>query len=399
MAVRVLHIFSPDYKKRFGGPTFTWKYNFLKWNDPGVEHYVLDTDQQLILEANEGFRFEYPDIQENATRWERAVWIFPLFVSLIKHFGKYDVLHLHVFYWSSLLIGPWAKWKKIPVLYESVLLDEDTPGGVLKTRFGGLQVRLLKSYRAILGISEALAEDYRRHGFPVSQVFALLNSVNDKLFFPARSPEEKQNLREKMDIPPKAVVLVFVGSVIKRKGVDILVQAFIEASSEHPDLHLLIVGPKDGYEQPGLDEGFVSELRARLSQKNLAEKVLFTGLVQDGHRIGEIYRASDIFVFPSRREGLPNVVLEAMASELPVVVSQLPGIEKVIQHEQNGILIPIDDVDSLRNAIVRLSNNLPIAREMGCKAYDHIEKKHSFLAWQNQLIEIYQSLLLNRKGS
>jgi glycosyltransferase involved in cell wall biosynthesis len=324
---------------------------------------------------------------------ERAIWVFPLFINLVKHKGEYDILHLHVFYWASLLIGPWAKWNKIPALYESVLLDEDTPGGVRKTKFGEMQVKLLRYYKAILAISEALAEDYRKFGFSVSQVFTLVNCVNDKLFFPAKSAEEKILLRQKINIPPNAVVLVFVGSVIERKGVDVLIRAFVDASSRCPDLYLLIVGPKNRNEQPSLDEGFVNDLYSLLNQHNLSERVSFMGLIQDGQKLGDIYRASDVFVFPSNKEGLGNVVLEAMACGLPVVVSQLPVLEKIIKHGENGLVVPIGGASALRDSILMLSDDPSLARKIGHHAHDYIEKNLGFTAWQAQLVKFYNGLL------
>jgi glycosyltransferase involved in cell wall biosynthesis len=392
MAIKVLHVFSPDYKSRFRGPTFTWKYNFSNWNDRDVDHYVLDTENHRVVDARDAFDFEYPAIQKEASRWERALWIFPLFGNLVKHKGEYDILHLHVFYWASLLIGPWAKWKKIPVLYESVLLDEDTPGGVVKSKFGRLQVWLMKSYQTILAISEALAEDYRKFGFSASQVFTLVNCVDDKLFSPAKSAEEKISLRQKINIPSDAIVLVFVGSVIERKGVDVLVRAYVEASAKCPDLYLLIVGPNNKNENPSLDEGFVNDLYSLLIQNNLSERVSFIGLIQDRQNLAEVYRASDIFVFPSNKEGLGNVILEAMASGLPVLVSRLPVLDKIIKHGENGLVVPIGDIEALKDAILMLSNNSAYAKKLGVAAKNYVRGEHGFATWQSQLIEFYKSL-------
>jgi len=393
MTIRVLHIFSPDYKRRFGGPTFTWKYCFSNWNEPDVSHYVLDTEGNRIVESKEAFHFEYPKVQKDASRWERAMWIFPLFRNLIKYKGDYDIVHLHVLCWGSLFLGPWAKWNRKPLVYESVLLDSDTPGGIYKQKFGKIVVWFMRFYKAILAISEYLAEDYRKFGFPESQVFSLVNFVDDKLFSPVKYAEEKKELRQRLNLPSNAIILIFVGSVIERKGVDILIQAYIEAVSKCPDLFLVIVGPKNRHEQPSFDEDFVNDLYALLDKNNLSDRVLFTGLIQDVHKLGEIYRASDIFVFPSRKEGLGNVVLEAMACGLPVLVSQLPVLDKIIKHGENGMVVPIGDADALCKSILLLSGDSALAGKIGGNAHSYVEKKRGFYAWQTQLVKIYHGML------
>jgi glycosyltransferase involved in cell wall biosynthesis len=195
-----------------------------------------------------------------------------------------------------------------------------------------------------------------------------------------------------LNLPSIGTILLFAGSLIERKGIDILLHAFIGASSKRSDLYLLVVGPKNKNENPTLDEGFVNHLNLLVITNRLAERVSFTGLIRDRGILAEIYRAADIFVFPSRNEGLPNVVLEAMACEMPIIVSQLPGLEKVIQHKENGLYVPIGDADALQDSILMLCNSPLLTGKIRQKARCYVEKHHSFTAWQAQLAEFYKSL-------
>lgn len=393
MPIKVLHIFAPNYKHRFGGPIFNWKYYFSNWNNPDVEHFVLDFDTDEMKTSMEAFNFEISNAQKIPSRWERAVWFFKLLKNLDTYEEKYDILQVHVLWWATLLLGPWSRWKNIPSVYESVLLYEDTPGGIVHEHLGTLKIHCLKSYKAILAISEYLAEDYWKYDFSKNQVFQSTNCVDMELFTPLVSREEKIHLRQELDLPQNATILLFVGSVIKRKGVDILIDAFCKAVQEYPDLHLLIVGPKNKNENPSLDEGFVQHIYSIADQNSQLDKVSFMGLVQDQQQLAEIYRASDIFVFPSRNEGLPNVLLEAMACGLPVVVSQLPVLEKVIVQGENGLVIPVNDINSLKDALLRLVAEPSLARKIGKNAHHYIETNHNFLIWQAQLTNFYRSLL------
>jgi glycosyltransferase involved in cell wall biosynthesis len=389
MTLRVLHVFAPGYKNRFGGPIVQWRYYFTNWNDASVVHSVLDTRTSQLVDSREVFNFQYPQEQLLTTRWERTNWILALFRDLIKYRKQYDLLHVHVLWWGGLLIGPWAKWQKCPAVYESVLLEGDTPSGIIKQKFGKIKLWCLKSYQAILSISAFLAEDYLKNGFTADQVFMLMNSVDADLFRPVDSDEEKISLRKKHDLPINAKLLLFVGSVIERKGVDILLRAFIESCLDHPDLYLLIVGAKNKKENASLDEDFVNRLYQLLAESGLSRKVSFLGLLQDRDQLAKVYRAADIFVFPSRNEGLPTVVLEAMAAGLPVVVSKLPVLEQVIRHGENGYFVSVDDVNGFKDAILKLCDQSQLSERIGYNANSYIRKSHGFQAWQSQMVKFY----------
>lgn len=393
MPTRVLHVFAPSLFSRFSGDSIWWKTAFERWDDHTVTHWVLDSFNNKLLAAKDAFQFEYSTDQKNTSRWERGVWVFYLFWSLVRNRKKYDVLHVHVLWWGSLLIAPWAKWNGIPAFYQSVLLGSDTPGSVSKEFLGQLKVWCLKLFKSILVISDYLGDDYRKSGFPSDRVFLLENCADDAIFFPVASQEEKMVLRQTLNLPLNAKVLVFVGSVIERKGVDVLIQAFIEAGASIPELFLVIVGPKDSKENPSMDNVFVEQLMSKAAQYGMGARICWMGLIQERTKLAGIYRASDIFVFPSRNEGLGNVVMEAMASGMPVIVSQLPVLEKIAVHLDNAFLVPIGSSDQLRDAILSLVEKPGLAAQLGQNAFDYIVSNHSFEIWQSRLSNFYKSLV------
>lgn len=396
MPIKVLHVFALGYKDCFGGTTLRWKFNFSNWDDPNVRHYILDTENGLMVPAQDAMNFEYPKVQKGISRWDRGLWIFPLFWYLRKRKHEYDVLHVHVLWWASLLIGLWSKWHNIPSIYESVLFDSDTPSGIYKHKLGSVQINLLKTYQAILAIAENIAKDYREFGFLADQVFTLANCVDVNLFSPIKSVKEREDIRQELDVPSTAVVLVFVGGIVERKGVDVLLRAFIDASYSHPSLYLLLIGSKNKSEYPFIDEDFVNNLTALLRDHDLQDRARLIGLVQNRQKLSKIYRASDIFVFPSRKEGMPNAMLEAMASGLPVIVSNLSVFRKIITHEENGMIVPLDDVTALKNMILSLCDDTPSIQRIGQNARRYIEENHSFGLWQQQIVKLYRNLLEHR---
>lgn len=392
MSLRVLHIFAPNYRLRFTGPVIQWRYYFNHWNEPSIEHYLLDVAGKKILPAREAFNFELTGAHQVLKQSERTTWIIDLFRSLAQLSGSYDLLHVHVLWWGSLLLGPWAKRRKLPSLYESVLMGSDTPSGILGERLGQLKLKFLGKYTGILAISDYLAEDYLTNGFKGDQVHLLPNSVDTQLFQPVSTDVEKKTLREKNKLPAESTILLFVGSLIHRKGVDVLIRAFISACAQYPNLFLLAVGPSSAKENPSLDEAFINTLSQEIADNNLLEKVRFTGLIQDRNLLAELYRAADLFVFPSRNEGLPSVLLEGMASGLVPVVTDLPVLRSLVNHNLNGIKVPVDDIQTLSEAIQQLSQDTGHQAILAKNARETILHKHGFNAWQQDISEYYYAL-------
>jgi len=392
MNIRILHIFTSNYKRRFGGPIFDWKFAFSKWDDPSVEHYVLDYDQKRPVRAMQAFSFEISSSQVMSSRIERILWIFSLLFYLRKFKREYDILHFHVLHWAGFLACTWAKRKKIPTIYQSVLQNSDTPSNVNNQRQGKLKGKLLQNFSAILAISHVLSEDYLQHGFSNDKVYTLMNSVETDVFYPVSSPDEKSKLRQKHNLPQDATILLFTGSIIHRKGVDILLKSFLDVSRYFPDLFLVLVGPNSKNENPSLDIGFINELNNLLADAAVDDRVKFTGLIKDREILAELNRAADIFVFPSRNEGLGNVVLEAMASGLPVIISDLPPLRNVIIDGINGKVVPIDDVEKLSQIIIQLLKDPYLSEKLKINARDYIENNHSFSEWQSRLVQIYNEV-------
>ena len=400
MAIRVLHIFAPNFRERFSGPVYQWRYYFTHWDDPTIEHFVLDVNSRSMKPAFEAFSFQLGQQNKGLlSQRQRLAWIFQLHRSLISLNNDYDIMHVHILWWGSLLLGVWAPlWKK-SVIYETVLLDSDTPSGILRERFGRLKLELLKKYSSILAINDFLAQDYLNHGFSQEQVFLLPNSVDTELFHPAANQEEKRQLREKLELPSEAFLLLFVGSLIQRKGFDILMQAFDIVSSRDERFYLLAVGPRTKGENPSLDEGFINGLIKEIEGKPASRMILLPGLIQDRERLAELYRASDLFVFPSRKEGLPSVLLEAMAAGLAPIVSDLPVFRSIIQQDVNGIIVPSEDAGALAESLLRVSEDWELRQRIGKSARESVLNRHSYQSWQTQISRFYRALSVSAKNS
>jgi glycosyltransferase involved in cell wall biosynthesis len=135
------------------------------------------------------------------------------------------------------------------------------------------------------------------------------------------------------------------------KGLLQLVRATAGLVERHPAF-LLLVG----------DGPLREELQRLIVACRLSEHVRLAGARSD---VPEILKIADLFVFPSRTEGLPNALLEAMAAGLPIAATDVPGCRDLIAHERTGLLTPYGDIDALGRAMARLLSQPSLARRLG----------------------------------
>ncbi|MEO2063061.1 MAG: glycosyltransferase family 4 protein [Christiangramia sp.] len=178
------------------------------------------------------------------------------------------------------------------------------------------------------------------------------NGIDTTYFDPSQySSEFKAELRKNLNIPQEDLVYIFVGRLVKEKGINELVAAFTEIHKKTPSVSLLLVGP---FEQ---DLDPVSELTLDLIQNH--PKIFTTGYQVD---VRPYFAISNVLTFPSYREGFPNVVMQANAMNLPAIVSDINGCNEIVENDTNGIIIPVKDAQALEAVMFTLYSR-PETRE------------------------------------
>ncbi len=181
--------------------------------------------------------------------------------------------------------------------------------------------------------------------------------------------------------PVKKYDVLFVGRLTKAKGVDILLKAIkILKEKYQKEIKAAIVG--EGYLEEELKE-LVMELR-------IDEEVEFLGVRRD---IEKFMKSTKLFVLPSRWEGLPLAILEAMSSRASIIATSVGGIPEVIEHEKEGILIPPDDPEALARAITELLKDGELRVKLGINAYEKVKEKYSIEVYTKNILEFYKSLI------
>jgi glycosyltransferase involved in cell wall biosynthesis len=191
---------------------------------------------------------------------------------------------------------------------------------------------------------------------PDLPISVIPNGVDANRFHPARDDAARR----------RPVRLLFVGRVVFQKGLDVLLRA-LAALPPTLDYELEIIG--DGDARPALT--------IQIAESGLTPRVTFVGWCDRAH-IAERYRAADLFVFPSRDEGMPNGVLEAMASGLPIIATAIAGSEELVRDGENGLLVPAEDHAALATALTRLISDAPARHRMGRASRAIIEREYTW---------------------
>ncbi|MFH2013093.1 MAG: glycosyltransferase family 4 protein [Pseudomonadota bacterium] len=310
-------------------------------------------------------RVAYGDggIPENIRRWPWLFILLPFFVlSMAIHAlimaRDCDVIHAN---WlsSGFVSIPARKIRKKPLI---VTLR----GSDLRGAFSKLLPFVAKRVDAITTVNKKWAEDLQKRLH--SKIFYIPNGVE--------VAEEAINPRLKFSISTDEIIVLYIGVLCERKGTDILVNTAKIIYELNKSIRFLVVGPGDA-SQFGLDG---------------LPNIIYAGQVPP-HEALALYPGCDIFVLPSRFEGRPNALLEAMASGLPSIATRLPGVLEVLT-EESGFLVNPEDPRAIAEAITALAKD-PVRRKiMGGKAKARIEELS--LDWEStarQYLSLFREAL------
>lgn len=221
-------------------------------------------------------------------------------------------------------------------------------------------------------------------GVSPSRVCVIPNGVDVTRFSP-RTPDRTAQSRAFFGLNEQAFVILSVGRLIPEKDHDTLLRAFQTIVHHLPRARLLLAG--DGPLRGDL-EGLVREL-------GLQGQVTFLGARPD---VDRLLHAADLFVLPSLREGLPVALLEAMASEVPVIASAIPPHLAVLRAGQTGWLVPVKDPEALGAAMLDTAMDREKASAVARRGHAHVITRFSAEACACQLQTLYEDLLAAAGG-
>jgi len=212
------------------------------------------------------------------------------------------------------------------------------------------------------------------------------NGIDTTFFSPDQVTElERVTLREKLNIQPDDFVFVFVGRIVSDKGINELIKAFSElqtVENKPAGIKLLLVG--------GLENDLDPLNPETLAEINQNKDIISVGFQQD---VRSFFAIADALVFPSYREGFPNVVMQAGAMGLPSIVSDINGCNEIIIEGENGLIIPSKNVEKLKEKMLTLAKDKNLYTKLKGNSRRMIENRYEQSVVWNALLEEYEGLL------
>jgi len=274
---------------------------------------------------------------------------------------------------SVLLIGIAAKRLNIPLIWD-IGIEKESRGLMRLLHWIGLNLT-----SAV--VTQAFCQQQEIFGAMTVQLFkskffTIYPGVNasrlDKI------QVDKYNVRKNVN----QFTIISVGTITPRKNQRMLLKAIQLITQKHPHIHANIVGSVD-------DEAYFKECQDFVQNKKIEPYVTFLGWRDD---ILELMLQSDLLVFTSQNEGIPQVIKEAMQVELPVVSTSVGGIPEIIKHQETGLLVAKDDVHQLSQSIESCITNPELCRQLSQKARLRVEQQFSAQIWSSEYEKLFCQL-------
>jgi glycosyltransferase involved in cell wall biosynthesis len=236
--------------------------------------------------------------------------------------------------------------------------------------------------KKVIGVSEEIVWELRKAGVPEKKLRVIDNGI-DIRSYTASDYYDERALRASLGLKMNSFIIGSLGRLTEQKCYKNFLLAAAELLKEKADLEFLIAG----------DGELKEELLSLSEALHLQNSFHFLGFRNDKINI---LRLMDIFILSSLDEGLPMAMLEAMAMRLPVVVTRVGGIPKLIKHGENGLLIERNDYMQLKESLLLLINDDQILRALGENAYETVRKKYSNEIMMEKYKDIYNEVIGSR---
>jgi glycosyltransferase involved in cell wall biosynthesis len=337
------------------------------------KHYVIDgVNVECYESLNTGFRLGIP----------YSIPTVSSFGTFLKAIKSNKIVHAHGHpYLTSLIAAKLAKRYNKPFVltqHNTFIEYENFFDTVERLNDLAIGKETLREADRIITVSKATKDYVLRLGAKPKKVKVIYNGVDLERFRPLTGKREE--IRKKLGVPQNSKVVITVRRLVFKNGIDTLIESASIAVKKNPNITFLIVGK-------GPDQ---ISVQTRAQQLGIENNFRLTGFVKD-EDLPFYYNAADFFVLPSKSgEGLPLVALEAMACGLPVIATDVGGINEILK-EKWGRLVPANQPELLARAVLEFANEDFSSRRKELRAF--VEEKFGWDRNVERLVEIYEELI------
>ena len=369
-----------------GGTTTRFLAKYLARLGVDVNILTSNPGTEDIVDHHEGYRIHYVGPTKNKLSGTHIPELARFALTIIYYsetvLKRIQPNLLHCFFTlPSGSCGLYCK-KVFNVPYITSALGADVPGfnigdwrlDVYHALTKPLSKSIWNNSSYIVANSHSLQETCKEFS-PKQEIEMISNGVDTELFYPDKNKDSKTN----------EVQLLFISRLMPQKGIDILIKA----------CHILNKRGITNYKLTIVGEGHLKDLMFSLiDEYNLKEKINYLGW-KDLEELPEIYRRADVFILPSVMEGMSSVVLQAMASGLPIVASRVKGFEEVLEENVNGLFAEYNNPGEFANAIEKLIESAELREKMSQKSLE----KSKLFSWESiakKYLEFYEKTVLKK---
>jgi glycosyltransferase involved in cell wall biosynthesis len=289
-----------------------------------------------------------------------------------------NLIHAHD-YKSDLfayLVRRWLRPRPLPLLSTAhawVML------GLRGELYRRLDLWLMRHFDHLIAVSHATKAEMVAARIPASKISVIHNAIDAEAWSPSRATAD---IRKELGLEHTFPVIGYVGRIMPEKDLETWLRAAAVVAGRHPGAHFVLVGEgRDGTTQ--------RQLQSLAATLGIAQRVMFTGYREN---LLPVYASFDLFMLSSRREGLPNSILEAMAMGLPVVTTDVAGAKELVIDGQTGFVLPQGDVHGLAQGVLALVENDSLGLRMGRAGRERIEREFSFTQRLQRIEELYRRM-------
>ncbi len=292
--------------------------------------------------------------------------------------AKPDVLHTQLEF-SNTLGSIAGKLAGIPTLTTLHTYDNPAPGSRAESRLKWMWRSLRYCSDQIIGVSNGTSQHHLHRGkFDPNKVITIYNGLDLGRFAPI-SPAQKRAKRVEFNLPVEGFLLITVAVLRQPKGIQHMIDAMPATLQQLPHAHYLVVGGGE----------YGAPLQTQAHELGLSDKITFIGVRQD---VPALLPMADLFLHPTLDDALPTVLIEAMATQLPIVASAVGGVPEMVFDGENGCLTTPAQPNELADAILRIGNDPALAKKMGQAGKRIAEEKFSIERQADQLAAVYRKL-------
>jgi len=333
------------------------------------------------------------DVLEDGVTYKYFASWSPLMFSLAmgrwfgSHMSQFDIVHIHGLYRFPVTFAAWrARRVGMPYLI--------SPHGSLdpflykQSRYNLPLKRIYERLFDIPNLNNAAAihyttrEEAKRVSFLRLRAKPLIvpNGIDWESF---KLLPQKGSFRRCLGLNEKTPLLLFLGRINFKKGLDLLVPAFALVALKYPGARLAVVGPDN--------EGFVSKVRRWCVEQGIKDKVFFMDYI-GSEKVKEAYVDADVFILPSYTENFGMAVVEAMACGCPVIISDQVNIWREVQETEAGVVARLNP-HALAKSLCRVLDDIGAAQDIGARGRAVAEKRFAWPPIVDQMTQVYRGLI------